>query len=391
MNAAYRRKRLRSTGKRRKQLSARAAGVALTLIFTGSVVALACGSGSLGRIASAAAMLSAKMTMPQGGSRVLTDKLRQIEAILSASGQEAKTAGTDVSSGSSSSSAVSSSQTSSSSKTGSGKIPAGDKPVKTLQMGLVNSSMYQSFGKICVYNQTSYPADIAKQLGIRPDVHIRLNKGPQVLIIHTHTTESYASSDTGYYNPNDPTRNPDKSKSVVEVGNLIAQQLEKNGIQVVHDTTYHDYPSYSNAYGKTLTSIEKDLELYPTIQVILDIHRDAIQYSDGTRAKPTAVINGKKAAQIMVVAPSNQAGSALPVPDWQYNYRFALRIQQALVNTYPGLARPLNLCPYRYNMQVSHGSLLVEFGTDVNTLSEAAYSGQLFGGVLSKVLLGLKG
>lgn len=262
--------------------------------------------------------------------------------------------------------------------------------VNTLQMGAGNSSMYQSYGNICVYNQTHFSSDILKQLGIRPDVHINLKKGPQVLIIHTHTTESYAQSDTGYYSPSYSTRNPDKTKSVVKVGDLIAQQLQKQGIQVVHDTTYHDYPSYSNAYGKALASINKDLKKYPTIKVILDIHRDAIQYTNGTRAKPTAVVNGKKAAQIMVVSAANEPNSALPIPDWQYNYRFALRIQQALVNTYPGLARPLNLCPYRYNMQASHGSLLVEFGTDVNTLDEATYSGQLFGNVLAKVLLGLQ-
>ena len=356
-------------------------------------VALVAAAGSLPALMSSAAELSARMALPCGGTAVVYEKLQQLSGILA--GQEetksGKAGGVSLASSSGTASKGSSASVSTVSSAAS-SAPVGRLPVRTVTLGPTNSSQYVQSGNIWVYNETaSHSADIQQQLGIRPDVHINLSKGPQVLIVHTHTTESFADSDTGSYDPNYPTRNADKSKSVVAIGDKIAQALQQNGIQVVHDTTYHDYPSYSNAYAKSLATVEKDLKQYPTIQVVLDIHRDAIQYSNGTRVKPTVEVAGKKAAQIMVVSACDEAGTALSVPDWQYNYRFALRIQQQIAGDYPNLARPLDLCPRRYNMQVSHGALLVEFGTDVNTLDEVLYSGRLFGSELSKVLLNLQG
>ena len=337
------------------------------------------------------------LTLPQGGALLLSEKLGNVSAAFAAGtggmqedDDEAGASAGLINSGAAShasSSASAASQASSS-------VPASAsvlKPVRTSQMGPKTGAQYETYQNICVYNQcTEHKADIANQLKIRPDVHIFAKKGPQVLIIHTHTTESFADRDDGYYDPSHPTRNADRSKSVCRIGDEIAKALEANGIGVIHDVNYHDYPSYSNAYAKTLTDIQKDLKQYPSIQVVLDVHRDAIQYSDGSRAKPTAVINGKKAAQVMVVAPCEE-GDALPIPDWQMNYRFGLRVQKQLLSDFPGLARPLNLYPARYNMQATHGSLLVEFGTDVNTLDEVIYAGSMFGQSLSKVLLGLKG
>ena len=266
----------------------------------------------------------------------------------------------------------------------------GLKAVKTLLMGPTSSSVYVKYQNIWVYNQTaSHTADIAKQLAIRPDVHTFKSKGPQVLIVHTHTTEAYSTTDNGLYDPNISTRNVDKTQSVCRVGDEVQKELEANGIGVINDTTYNDYPNFTDAYARSLAVIQKNMKKYPSIQVVLDIHRDSIQYSDGTRVKPTAVVNGKKVAQLMIVAPCNESTS-LPIPDWQINYRFGLRIQQVMEKDYPGLARPLNLCPRRYNMQACHGSLLIEIGTESNTLDEAVYAGHLFGDALSKTLLSLK-
>ncbi|MDR3551674.1 MAG: stage II sporulation protein P [Clostridia bacterium] len=346
-------------------------------------------------VVGSAAEFAATLTIPQGAQMLFT----AMASISSQTGSSQKTggssAGETVAAGSSS---TSSSQKGSSSSLAASAVTSADSasknglfPVKTVQFLTSEGVSDETYGGICVYNQTtSHKPDIKNQLAIRPDIHLDKTSGPQVLIIHTHTTESYASSYTGFYNPNSPTRSTDKTKGVVRVGDEIAMALEANGISVIHDTNYHDYPDFNDAYAKTLTDIQSDLKEYPSIQVVLDIHRDAIQYSDGTRAKPTAVINGKKAAQVMIVAPCDESTS-LPIPGWLYNYRFGLRLQQKMQQLYPGLARPLNLCPRRYNMQVSHGSLLVEFGTDVNTLDEATYAGQLFGNALSQVLLSLKG
>lgn len=270
-------------------------------------------------------------------------------------------------------------------------IPKGLKPVKTVQFLKATGTRDENYGSLSVYNQTaSHTPDIQKQLAIRPDVHLFTVDGPQVLILHSHTTESYAAAESVSYDPSASTRTTDNSRNVCRVGDEVYKALTAAGIEAIHDTDCYDYPDYDTAYTNSLTAIDKYLKQYPSIQVVLDIHRGAIEYSDGTRVAPTAIIGGKKAAQILIVTPCDES-TALPVPDWQQNYRFGLRLQQTLQNLYPGLARPLALCPRRYNMQASHGSLLIEIGTDVNTLAEAEYSGQLLGNALGKLLPQLKG
>lgn len=220
--------------------------------------------------------------------------------------------------------------------------------------------------------------DIAQELAKAPDIKIKKNAEPQVLIYHTHTTEAFDGV----------TRSTDKSQSVCAVGDEIARQLELAGIGVVHDTTYHDYPAYNGSYDRSIVTMKNDLKKYPSIQVTLDIHRDAMTRSDGTRLKPTAVVNGKKAAQIMIISGCDDTGD-LGFPDWEYNLRFALRLQKSVCDMYPDLARPLSFCPRRYNENVTHGSLLIEVGTDANKLDEAVYTGQLLGKALAATLSGL--
>ena len=220
--------------------------------------------------------------------------------------------------------------------------------------------------------------DVAQELAKAPDIKIKKNAGPQVLIYHTHTTEAFDGV----------TRSTDKSKSVCAVGDEIARQLEQAGIGVVHDTTYHDYPAYNGSYDRSIVTMRNDLKKYPSIQVTLDIHRDAMTRSDGTRLKPTAIVGGKKAAQIMIISGCDDTGD-LGFPDWEYNLRFALRLQKSVCDLYPDLARPLSFCPRRYNENVTHGSLLIEVGTDANQLDEALYTGQLLGRALAATLSGL--
>lgn len=227
----------------------------------------------------------------------------------------------------------------------------------------------------------NHTIDIGGELAKRPDINIKKNSPePQVLIYHTHTTEAFDGV----------TRTTDKTKSVCAVGDEIARQLEQAGIGVVHDTTYHDYPAYNGSYDRSIVTMRNDLKKYPSVQVTLDIHRDAMTRSDGTRLKPTAVVAGKKAAQVMIISGCDDTGD-LGFPDWEYNLRFALRLQKSMCDLYPDLARPLNFCARRYNENVTRGSLLIEIGTDANTLDEALYGGELFGKALSEALLKLQG
>lgn len=222
--------------------------------------------------------------------------------------------------------------------------------------------------------------DIGAELKKQPDVKIQKNASPQVLIYHTHTTEAFDGV----------TRTTDKTKSVCAVGDEIAKQLQAAGIGVIHDTTYHDYPAYNGSYDRSVVTMKKDLKQYPSIQVTIDLHRDAMTRSDGTRLKPTAVVNGKKAAQVMIISGCDDTGD-LGFPDWEYNLRLALRLQKSMADLYPDLGRPLNFCARRYNENMTHGSLLVEIGTDANTLEEAVYGGELFGKALAATLSQLTG
>ena len=132
--------------------------------------------------------------------------------------------------------------------------------------------------------------------------------------------------------------------------------------------------------------LQKNLAEYPTIQVTIDVHRDSMTTDSGVKYKPTATIGGRKAAQVMLSAGCDADGGWGDFPRWEENLRLALRVQESLETLYPGLARPLNFSNSKYNMNATPGSLLVEVGTEVNTVSEAVYAGQLVGQALVPVL-----
>ena len=172
---------------------------------------------------------------------------------------------------------------------------------------------------------------------------------------------------------------------MVAVADEIEKKLDKAGIKTLHITTYHDYPEYTGAYDRARKTIKKYLKKYPSIEMVIDVHRDAMTTDDGTKIKPTAKINGKKAAQVMIITGCDNEGK-LDFDGWRKNSVMAVQLQKKMADKYDGLARPLYFAPFRYNMDLTPNSLLIEFGTDVNTLSEAKYSGQLVGNCLVEVL-----
>ena len=212
------------------------------------------------------------------------------------------------------------------------------------------------------------------------------SKKVQVLIVHTHTTESYLSYDSGTYHESFYPRSDDEEKNMVRVGEEIVKSLEANGIYAVQAKEVHDSPQYEGAYSRSRETIEKYLKEYPDIKVVLDIHRDSISTGDdGGKVKPTFTANGKKAAQIMILSGYDGDGY-LDFPFWEENLTFALKLQKTAEEMYPGMTRPLYFGNFAYNMNVNSGSLLIEVGTDANTLEEAVYSGELLGNVLTRVL-----
>ena len=252
-------------------------------------------------------------------------------------------------------------------------------PINEMQIANVGLK----YENITVRNDTDYELDIAQELGLSPDVKIKKDGTPQVLIYHTHTGESFLKTEMPNFYSSLDTRSRDENLNVIAVGNEITKKLEEAGIGVIHDTTIHDDP-YTGAYNRSWETIQRNLSENPTIQVTIDVHRDALG-GESARIKPTTVINGRKAAQIMILSGYDGDGS-LGFPDWELNLRLALKLQQNCANIEQSFIRPLNFTNSRYNMNATHGSLLVEFGTEVNTIDEVKYSGQLFGDALVKTL-----
>lgn len=213
-------------------------------------------------------------------------------------------------------------------------------------------------------------------------------EGPQILIVHTHGTEAYTQDGTDLYQPSDNnTRTLDEAYNVVRVGDEIERVFTEMGLSVVHDRTLYDYPQYNGAYDRSAQGVSAYLEQYPSIQIVLDVHRDALVGEDGTVYKALTEIDGVKSAQVMLVLGSSEGGEH---PDWTANLALAAKVQQSMNNLYPTLARPMALRAARYNQQLSTGSLLVEVGCHGNTLQEALAGARLFARAAGQVLLGLK-
>ena len=206
-----------------------------------------------------------------------------------------------------------------------------------------------------------------------------------MLIVHTHATEAYAQDSQNPYAETGVARTTDTNYNIIRVGDEIARIFQEMGIAVIHDKTLHDSPSYNDAYDNARTGIEGYLEQYPTIQMVLDIHRDALVDSDGTVYKPVLQIDGVKTAQVMLLVGTDDAGATFP--DWAEHLALAMEIQQEMNSLWPGLARPITLRTARFNQQLTKGSLLVEVGSHGNTLEEALAGARLFARSAAKVLL----
>lgn len=244
----------------------------------------------------------------------------------------------------------------------------------------------EKYDNFYVKNNASADIDIGEELSGELGFTIEKNDQPQVLIVHTHTGESYLKYDTGYYYESYYPRTDDNNENVCAVGAAITKSLNKRGIKTIHDTTKHD-ESYNGAYDNSMETIQSYLKKYPSIKVVLDIHRDAFStYEDGAMKKPTfKTADGQKAAQIMIMAGCDVDG-VRDFPEWRYNLRFALRLQQTAETLYPGMTRPLNFGDFVYNMNANTGSLLIEVGTDGNSLNEVKLAGSLLGNALAECL-----
>ncbi len=246
-----------------------------------------------------------------------------------------------------------------------------------------------SYNKVYMKNSSGLSISLKDLLNSNIKFKISQNSSPQVLIMHTHTTETYMEKSADFYTEEYKSRTTDNNKNMVKIGDIVAKILNENGIKTLHDKTKHDYPEYTGSYGRSAKTVTEYLKKYPSIKVVLDLHRDSVSMGGNDKAKLVTEINGKKAAQVMLVMGS-QSGSVKNHPNWKENLKLALKLQQTMETKYPTLARPLLLMPKNYNQKLTTGSMLIEFGTDVNTLQEACYSAELVGQSLVSMLKTLK-
>ena len=268
------------------------------------------------------------------------------------------------------------------------EMPQGMLPVEETTYASEVGGIYLAAGAGVLKNVTQLPAaEVAAEIGQPLPFSIEVGSSePQVLIMHTHTTESYRTGEELWCDPDYPFRSTDNSQNMVAVGAEIAAVLNDAGIATLQDTTQHDYPSYNGSYDRSKVTVERYLEQYPSIKVVLDIHRDAIQRENGSPVSAVATVGGKQAAQVMIICGADDG--TMGMPNYKQNLRFAAALQDRLATMFPGFARPV-LFDYRnYNQQLTTGSLLIEVGSHGNTLEEAKYAGQLVGRALVSLFAG---
>ncbi len=242
-------------------------------------------------------------------------------------------------------------------------------------------------GGLVIKNSSDHDVDVEELLAQGCPIRLEAGK-PQILIIHTHSSEAYSPAGLDIYEDLGTNRTLDADHNVIRIGNELTEIFQSCGLNVIHDTGVYDYPSYTGSYNRSCETIEKYLADNPSIQIVIDLHRDAL-CSDEITYKTEADEDGVCASQIMILVGSDSSG--LEHPDWQQNLRLALYLQNAVCSEYPSLMRPVQLVSYRYNQHLTHGSMILEVGSNGNTLQEALAAIRLFGNSAGPALAALVG
>lgn len=257
-----------------------------------------------------------------------------------------------------------------------------DEPIKKAETGVktevqksnVPEKYTSEYHGVKIKNETNYK--LTEEI-LTPNITVSKKN---ILIFHTHTCESYTSSEKYAYKQPSNYRTTDKNYTVVRVGRELDKQLQSYGYKVTHDETYHDYPSYSGSYSNSYNTVTKLLEKNKNTDVVIDLHRDAI--SDYSYA-PTVKIGDEYAAQLMFVMGGNISKEH---PNWQKNLKFAVKVQEKANELYPGLFKPIILRYASYNQQTAKGACIIEVGSTGNTMDQALTSMKYLSKVLSEVV-----
>ena len=261
------------------------------------------------------------------------------------------------------------------------KDPIPDGAIKIVSKDL----SYSALGSSYVHNETPYQFNVAELL-TRQLLRLQKSEEPQVLILHTHTSESYLPMPQDYINgaPGDVTYSKDASQNILAVGEVLCNSLNQKGITAIHCTVMHDEPTLNGSYERSAQTVRQYLNLYPSIQYVIDLHRDAVLTQEGEYVRTVVQAGEKSAAQVMAVVGSDCNGTSHP--RWQENLALALQLRQELNQSIPTLCRPTSLRKASYNQELAPYFLLLEIGSGANTLEEATYTAGLVGEALAKLI-----
>ena len=265
------------------------------------------------------------------------------------------------------------------------KVPSGKLPIIPADLSL------SEYGNLYIQNSTGLSPDLSAlinyDLNSDPTIeYLSSGTSPRVLIVHTHGTEAYSENGAISYDGNEEeiARSNDKNQNVVSVGSVLSKELDKLGIKNIHCEIMHDSEGYGSAYNRSKDTIEKYLEQYPTIELVIDLHRDAVIKSDGSLVRPVTVIDGEAAAQVMCVVGSSWGGEENP--NWERNLAIALQLRKYLNDEYENLCRPPYLKSSTYNQELAYTSILLEIGACGNSIEEAYVSAKAVAKAISEIL-----
>ncbi len=240
-----------------------------------------------------------------------------------------------------------------------------------------NDSYNTTYGSVKIKNESKYT--LTEEI-LKPDIEYSNKK--DIVIFHTHTCESYTPTEANPYEASGNYRTIDLEHSVAKVGSVLTDYLTKFGYNVNHSTTYHDYPAYSGSYTRSMATVKSILEQNPTVENVIDLHRDAIG-SDSSYG-PTVQIGDERVAQLMFVIGTD--GGGLDHPNWKQNLKLAVKIQEKANEMYPDLFKPMIVRNSRYNQNLAKGACIIEVGATGNTLEECTGSMKYLAAVISEVM-----
>lgn len=250
-------------------------------------------------------------------------------------------------------------------------------PTEVITTNNKKDTFTNTYNSVKIKNESQY--QLTEEMLI-PNVELSNKK--DIIIYHTHTCESYTPTEANNYVASGNFRTTDLNYSVVRVGTELANNLQARNFNVIHNTTYHDYPAYTGSYTRSLATIKSILSDNKDAEFVIDLHRDAL--GSNSSYAPCVKIGEEKVAQIMFVIGTD--GGGLEHKDWLYNFKLAVKIQEKANEMYPGLFKPIILRDSRYNQHVTKGACIIEVGATGNTLEECNGSMKYLASVLEEVM-----